>query len=182
MPFSPEDHLRVQSAQGQEGGLPPLGPQVPSSEMPRACPKTPLPSFFFATKLIPKTRKSSGSSAAKNSLFWAAFYAFPGGQLDATDAEARVENSPDAETAAMISCAARELFEELGVLAARGAESLTKGQRASLLDDLESGRMSWPALLRHYDLHLDARRFHFRGPLGNAAIQRAAIRYLVLSR
>ena len=39
----------------------------------------------------------------------------------------------------MISCAARELFEELGVLVARGGETLTKGQRASLLDDLEVG-------------------------------------------
>ena len=47
----------------------------------------------------------------------------------------------------MISGAARELFEELGVLVARGGETLTKGQRDSLLDDLESGRMSWPALL-----------------------------------
>ena len=58
-------------------------------------------------------------------------------------AKTRVENCDDAETAAMISCAARELFEELGVLVARGAETLTKGQRASLLDDLESGRMTF---------------------------------------
>ncbi len=64
---------------------------------------------------------------------------------------------------AAISCAARELFEELGVLVARGAESLTKGQRASLLDDLESGRMSWPELLRHYNLRLDANDFTFVG-------------------
>jgi ribonuclease/clavin/mitogillin len=95
--------------------------------------------------------------------FLGGYQAFPGGQLDPSDAGARVENSPDAETVAMVSCAARELFEELGVLAARGAESLTKGQRASLLDDLESGRMSWPALLAHYDLHLDARDFIFAG-------------------
>ena len=39
--------------------------------------------------------------------------------------------------------AAREMFEETGVLLARGAETLTVGQRASLLDDLESERMSW---------------------------------------
>ena len=31
----------------------------------------------------------------------------------------------------MISGAARELFEELGVLAARGGDALTKGQRIS---------------------------------------------------
>jgi endoribonuclease LACTB2 len=63
----------------------------------------------------------------------------------------------------MISGAARELFEELGVLAVRGGETLTKGQRSSLLDDLESGRMSWPALLDHYNLHLDANDFTYVG-------------------
>jgi endoribonuclease LACTB2 len=94
--------------------------------------------------------------------FLGGFHAFPGGQRDASDDETPVEHSPDAETSAMIACAARELFEELGVLAARGPH-LTKGQRASLLDDLESGRMSFPALLNHYGLHLDARDFTFAG-------------------
>ncbi|HEY0408581.1 MAG TPA: MBL fold metallo-hydrolase, partial [Pyrinomonadaceae bacterium] len=42
-------------------------------------------------------------------------------------------------------------------------ETLTKGQRASLLDDLESGRVSFPELLNHYGLHLDARDFTFAG-------------------
>jgi glyoxylase-like metal-dependent hydrolase (beta-lactamase superfamily II)/8-oxo-dGTP pyrophosphatase MutT (NUDIX family) len=95
--------------------------------------------------------------------FLGGFSAFPGGQLDTSDAEVQVSNTTDAETAAAISCAARELFEELGVLATRGADSLTKGQRASLLDDLESGRMSWPELLRHYHLRLDASDFTFVG-------------------
>lgn len=95
--------------------------------------------------------------------FLGGFYAFAGGQRDASDAETRVENAADAESAAMISCAARELFEELGVLVARGAQTLTKGQRASLLDDLEQGRMTFPALLKHYDLYLDARDFTFCG-------------------
>ena len=95
--------------------------------------------------------------------FLGGFYAFPGGKFDPPDSEVQVANCTDAETAAAISCAARELFEETGVLLARGADTLTKGQRASLLDDLESQRMIWPALLRHYDLHLDARDFTFAG-------------------
>jgi glyoxylase-like metal-dependent hydrolase (beta-lactamase superfamily II)/8-oxo-dGTP pyrophosphatase MutT (NUDIX family) len=95
--------------------------------------------------------------------FLGGFYAFPGGQLDPPDLDVCVDNSPNADTAAMISCAARELFEELGVLAARGAGSLTSGQRVSLLDDLTSNRMSWPELLRHYELHLDASDFTFVG-------------------
>jgi ribonuclease/clavin/mitogillin len=95
--------------------------------------------------------------------FLGGFHAFPGGQLETSDAEARVENCGDTETAAMISCAARELFEEVGVLLARGSQTLTAGQRVSLLDDLESGRMSWPELLRHFGLHLDASDFTFVG-------------------
>ncbi|HEX8492957.1 MAG TPA: MBL fold metallo-hydrolase [Pyrinomonadaceae bacterium] len=95
--------------------------------------------------------------------FLGGFHAFPGGQREASDAEVRVANCEDDETAAMIACAARELFEELGVLVARGSETLTKGQRASLLDDLESGRMSFPELLEHYGLHLDASDFTCAG-------------------
>src|SRR5689334_25186298 len=86
--------------------------------------------------------------------FLGGYHAFPGGQIDAGDAEVDVRNAPDATTAAMISGAARELFEELGVLVTRGGDTLTKGQRVSLFDDLESGRMSWPMLLKHYELYL----------------------------
>jgi len=95
--------------------------------------------------------------------FLGGFYAFPGGQREASDAEVPVNNCDDPERAAMISCAAREIFEEVGVLLARGAETLTVGQRASLLDDLESKRMSWPELLQHYGLQLDASDFTFVG-------------------
>ncbi|MGI9068650.1 MAG: MBL fold metallo-hydrolase [Pyrinomonadaceae bacterium] len=95
--------------------------------------------------------------------FLGGFHAFPGGQFDPADATVPVQNCGDVETATAISCAARELFEETQVLVARGGEALTQGQRASLLDDLESGRMSWLALLAHYNLHLDARDFTFVG-------------------
>ena len=95
--------------------------------------------------------------------FLGGFHAFPGGQFDSSDAEVPVKNCSDLEAATAISCAARELFEETQVLVARGGEALTQGQRASLLDDLESGRMSWPALLNHYELHLEANDFTFVG-------------------
>ncbi|HEX8922580.1 MAG TPA: MBL fold metallo-hydrolase [Pyrinomonadaceae bacterium] len=114
-----------------------------------------------------------GTDASNPEVFWVrrsermaflgGFHAFPGGQLEAADAQVRVENCEDAEACAMIACAARELFEELNVLVARGAETLTKGQRASLLDDLESGRMTFAELLNHYGLHLDADDFRFSG-------------------
>jgi endoribonuclease LACTB2 len=95
--------------------------------------------------------------------FLGGYHAFPGGQFDAADAETRVDNCTDLETRTAISCAARELFEETQVLVARGGETLTKGQRASLHDDLQSGRMTWNELLVHYNLHLDARDFTFVG-------------------
>lgn len=97
-------------------------------------------------------------------VFLGGFFAFPGGKAEPTDVEAPIENcKEDLERAAMISCAAREMFEETGLLLARGADTLTVGQRASLLDDLESGRMPWPELLRHYGLSLDANDFTFAG-------------------
>ena len=95
--------------------------------------------------------------------FLGGFYAFPGGQFDASDAEAPVANCTDQAAQVAISCATRELFEETGVLLVRGGEALTIGQRAALFDDLQSGRFSWPALLQHYKLHLDADDFTFVG-------------------
>lgn len=95
--------------------------------------------------------------------FLGGYRAFPGGQRETTDAEVKVDDCDDQERAAMISCGARELFEEVGVLLTRGSETLTNGQRASLFDDLESGRMSWPQLIEHYGLHLNADDFTFVG-------------------
>ena len=95
--------------------------------------------------------------------FLGGFHAFPGGQIDDTDAAVDIRNAPDKTTATMISGAARELFEELGVLAAHGGDTLTQGQRTSLLDDLNSQRLPWPELLKHYGLYLDANDFAFAG-------------------
>ena len=95
--------------------------------------------------------------------FLGGYHAFPGGQFDETDADVPVENCADSETCTAVSCAARELFEETRVLVARGGDALTQGQRASLLDDLQSQRMTWHALLRHYNLYLDADDFTFVG-------------------
>ena len=95
--------------------------------------------------------------------FLGGFYAFPGGQIDEDDAAVDVRNAKDPATAAMISGAGRELFEELGVLVVRDGDTLTQGQRESLLDDLTSHRMSWSALLNHYELYLDANDFTFAG-------------------
>ena len=128
----------------------------------------PVPKDAAAVILLrPKTDPTNPEvfwvQRSEKMAFLGGFHAFPGGQLDALDAAAPIINCPDPERAALISCAAREVFEELGVLLARGSESLTKGQRTSLFDDLTSGRMNWPNLLRHYELELDAEDFTFVG-------------------
>ena len=110
------------------------------------------------------------TDTANPEIFWAqrnpklaflgGFHAFPGGQRDAADSTVNVNNCDDSNLAAMIACAARELFEETGVLIARGAEFLTVGQRASVLDDLTSHRMAWPehladlAMVRAFEIHM----------------------------
>jgi endoribonuclease LACTB2 len=115
-----------------------------------------------------------GASAAENpEICWArrslqlsflgGFHAFPGGKLEKSDWENVVENCADAELAALITCAAREAFEETGVLLCKGGDKLTRGQRASLHDDLCSGRMTFAEILRHWDLWLDAADFKFVG-------------------
>ncbi|HEX6185730.1 MAG TPA: MBL fold metallo-hydrolase [Pyrinomonadaceae bacterium] len=136
-------------------------------------PTTPAVPKDAAAVVLVRERAGDSEAADEPELFWArrgrrlafqpGFYAFPGGTRDEADAEVEVENAPDRETATMIACAARELFEELGVLVARGAEHLTKGQLSSVRDDLTSGRMTFAGLLAHYGLRLDARDFTYAG-------------------
>lgn len=96
---------------------------------------------------------------ARTLRFMGNFHAFPGGQRDAGDAEVPIENVPpsdDAFTAVMRVAAIRELFEETGVLIARGAERLSAERRAELRDELAADRISFKDLLASEGLILDA--------------------------
>jgi endoribonuclease LACTB2 len=95
--------------------------------------------------------------------FLGGFHAFPGGKTDETDAQVAVRNCADEGLEKFIVSAVRELFEEVGVLLVRGGEKLTRGQRASLHDDLISGRSSFPEILAHWGLSIDARDFFYTG-------------------
>src|SRR5690242_4620421 len=57
--------------------------------------------------------------------FAGGFYAFPGGRVDAADALIKVEGA-SGQDAMLRAAAARELFEETGVLMAQGAEKIGK--------------------------------------------------------
>lgn len=91
--------------------------------------------------------------------FMGGFHAFPGGQRDAEDAAVRVLNCDDADEAAMRVCAAREIFEEAGVLIARGVERLTAQRIAALRDEMHDDRISFAALLAREGLTIDADMF-----------------------
>jgi glyoxylase-like metal-dependent hydrolase (beta-lactamase superfamily II)/8-oxo-dGTP pyrophosphatase MutT (NUDIX family) len=112
------------------------------------------------------TDGQTGICWARRSLklnFLGGWHAFPGGKLEKSDADNIVKNCNDSELAALITCAARECFEETGVLLNRGGEKLTKGQRTSLHNDLISGRFTFAEILQHWDLWLDAEDFTFIG-------------------
>lgn len=95
--------------------------------------------------------------------FLGGWYAFPGGKIDAADAEIDVRNCADDDLKRFIVGAVRETFEEVGVLLVRGGDRITKGQRASLHDDLMSGRFSFAEILESWGLWIDAEDFQDAG-------------------
>jgi ribonuclease/clavin/mitogillin len=122
--------------------------------------------------------------------FAGGWHAFPGGRLDPEDAAVPVAGA-EGEAAALVACAARELFEETGVLLASGSERLTPeardAARRALLDGgqplrpvleahglaLEASRLV-PAgrwiTPEHLPLRYDARLFLVRLPAGESAV------------
>ena len=95
--------------------------------------------------------------------FLGGFHAFPGGKTDESDTQITVKNCIEKDLEKFIVSAVRELFEEVGVLIVRNGEKLTKGQRASLHDDLISGRNSFAEILADWGLWIDARDFFYTG-------------------
>ena len=95
--------------------------------------------------------------------FLGGWHAFPGGKLDAGDAEITVKNCADSDLEKFIVCAVRELFEETGVLLVRGGGKLTIGQRASLHDDLINERFSLSEIFETWGLWIDAEDFRYTG-------------------
>jgi glyoxylase-like metal-dependent hydrolase (beta-lactamase superfamily II)/8-oxo-dGTP pyrophosphatase MutT (NUDIX family) len=88
--------------------------------------------------------------------FMANYHAFPGGQRDAADAEVPILNAENIPDAVMRVTAIREIFEETGVLIARGVDNLSAERRAAMRDELHSGQASFKELLEGEGLALDA--------------------------
>ena len=93
--------------------------------------------------------------------FAGGFYAFPGGALDLDDSALPLANGGhlDAIEAPSIAAAARELFEETGVLAVPGAERIPPAERKAVREWLLEGEASFAELLARHGLRLDASLF-----------------------
>jgi endoribonuclease LACTB2 len=90
--------------------------------------------------------------------FLGGFHAFPGGRVNRSDRNVPVEGA-DAERAAMIVGAAREVFEETGVLLARGARRVPHARRGEARRRLLEEQLDFGEFLAIESLGLDARDF-----------------------
>ena len=87
--------------------------------------------------------------------FAGGFHAFPGGKLDREDAAVPVAGA-SGEEAALVACAVRELFEETGVLLARGAAQVSAQDRDADRRALLDGALPFGELAQRRNLALDA--------------------------
>ena len=127
-------------------GLPPPPPEAPARDA-------------AAVLLVRRTAKGSEVfwvQRGKALEFFAGFRAFPGGRLDEADAQVLVPGFEGAQ-AAMLACAARELFEEAGVLLVEGT-SLSADEKASWRKRLLAEEVTLADLLRKTGTRLAAQR------------------------
>ncbi len=90
------------------------------------------------------------------------FHALPGGKLDAADGEVPVQGASGLDAALRVA-AARELFEEVGVLAARTDAPLSPGVLRPLRRALLDGKLGFRDVLGQLGVRLDAGMFHDAG-------------------
>jgi endoribonuclease LACTB2 len=88
-------------------------------------------------------------------MFMGGFHAFPGGQLDKEDGLIPVSECEGAD-ASMRACAVREIFEETGLLLARGAERLSAERIREKRRELAEGAKSFRQILEEDDLQIAA--------------------------
>jgi glyoxylase-like metal-dependent hydrolase (beta-lactamase superfamily II)/8-oxo-dGTP pyrophosphatase MutT (NUDIX family) len=94
--------------------------------------------------------------------FAAGLSAFPGGRRDEADATVPVA-APGATSPADVACAARELFEEVGVLVASGGPLPGAAELEAARHALLAGQLDFGALLRRHGLAVDGARFEEAG-------------------
>jgi len=134
---------------------------VTSASFPTLPPPPPPSDPVLATAVILHRDGAPGSGRevvlvrrGKDLRFAGGWHAFPGGRLDPADRAVQVPGH-SGEGAALFACAVRELFEETGVLLARGAEGVTPGARLEARRALLAGTLTLPALLARHRLEVD---------------------------
>jgi glyoxylase-like metal-dependent hydrolase (beta-lactamase superfamily II)/8-oxo-dGTP pyrophosphatase MutT (NUDIX family) len=90
--------------------------------------------------------------------FAGGFYAFPGGRVDAADAQIPMEGAEGPEAQLRVA-AARELFEETGLLLAAGAEKVGAEERGAARAALLDRKESFAQVVQRLGLQLRARDF-----------------------
>ncbi|MGC3999953.1 MAG: MBL fold metallo-hydrolase [Anaeromyxobacter sp.] len=93
----------------------------------------------------------------KDLRFAGGWHAFPGGRLDPPDAAVPVWGL-SGQAAALAACAVREVFEETGVLLARGAERVGPEARREARRALLDGTLDLAGLLSAHGLAVDPAR------------------------
>lgn len=93
---------------------------------------------------------------AKTLSFMANYHAFPGGQRDEADAGVPILNEHGYEDVVMRVAAIREIFEETGVLIARGVETLSEARRVAMRQAVGADAGAFKDLLAREGLTLDA--------------------------
>jgi ribonuclease/clavin/mitogillin len=88
--------------------------------------------------------------------FMGGFHTFPGGQLDKGDEGIKVAGQDGEEDAKMRVCAVRELFEEAGILIARGAERISPDRLAGQRLELEAGTRTFKQILDENEVQIAA--------------------------
>ena len=109
--------------------------------------------------------------------FFGGYFAFPGGTLDREDADIAITNAEAfaPELLPYLVAAAREVFEETGVLLAEGQAALAPEVRAAYRKALLAGERDFTDILQETGLVLDAAYFH---PLCNITTPEfAPVRY-----
>lgn len=117
-----------------------------------AIPKNAAAIILLKDKSDPKIFWVKRSETLK---FMPGFHAFPGGQVDESDLQVPAINCEDEEGALMRVAAAREFFEETGVLLARGAGELSAEQRRTKRRALEDQTKTFKELLEEDNLVID---------------------------
>lgn len=116
-----------------------------------------------AAVVVPYRRVGAGVEVfwvkrEKTLRFGGGFYAFPGGKVDPTDGAVPVRGA-SGEEATMRVTAARELFEETGLLMVEGAQALSPERLKELRRSLLAGERKWGELLAEAGLGLRAEDF-----------------------